>query len=134
MIATKSTLKNLKDRLHTNQYIRLGTKHKGDYVLKETIIYIEAYENYTWLHLKNGSTMLSCKSIGHYEEKFRDNSFIRVHRSYLINLSHVKSYEKKYRLVYLKGEIVLPISHRRSRSISKMIRNQEIKIPFQIAV
>lgn len=134
MITTKSTFKNLKDRLHTNQYIRLGTKHKGDYVLKETIIYIEAYENYTWLHLKNGSKLLSSKSIGYHEEKLLDNTFVRIHRSYLINLSHVKFYEKKYRLVYLKGEIVLPVSHRKNRFISKMIQNQELKIPLQMAV
>lgn len=122
------------DILESTKHIRLGTKHKGEYVLKEKIIYIEAYESYAWLYLNNGDRLLSCKPIGYYEENLADNGFVRIHRSYLINLSHLKTYESKYRLIYLKGEIVLPVSFRKNRLLSKTIHPDKSKTTFKVAV
>lgn len=131
----KKNMKNHKhESLHSNNYIRLGTKHKGKYILKKNIIYIEAYDSYSWLHLTDGSKLLSCKSIGYHEERLVDNAFIRIHRSYLINLSYLKLYEQKYRLVYLKGETILSVSHRKNRLLSKMMIDHELKMPLRVAV
>ncbi|WP_298507531.1 LytTR family transcriptional regulator DNA-binding domain-containing protein [uncultured Kordia sp.] len=116
------------------KYIRIGSKHQGDYIEKTNILYVEACESYSWLYLKNGSRILSCKTIGFYEALFSTENFIRIHRSYLINLSYLKLYEPKYRIIHLKGEIVLPVSHRKNRLISKMISNKETNTPFKIAV
>ncbi|WP_430413035.1 LytR/AlgR family response regulator transcription factor [Kordia sp.] len=93
-------------------------------------MYIEAYENYSWLHLRGGTKLLSSKPIGYHEQQLTDDRFIRVHRSYLINLTHLKFYEPKYRLVYLKGEMVLPVSFRRSRKFSQMMCNNRILTKF----
>lgn len=130
MIQIDNTIKNAYD---TN-YICLGSKHKGTYIHKSQIIYIEAYDSYSWLHLSDGTKQLSCKSIGYYEENFSQDNFIRIHRSYLINLSHLKLYEQKYRLVHLKGETVLSVSYRKNRLLSKMMIDQELKIPLRVAV
>ena len=134
MIATESMIKNLEKSVGSANYICLGSKHKGTYIHKSQIVYIEAYECYTWLHLVGGSKMLSCKPIGYYEKRFAENAFIRIHRSYLINLFHLKSYEQKYRLIYLKGGTVLSVSYRKNRLLSKMINDQELKIPLRTAV
>lgn len=118
--------------IHT--YLRIGSKHKGEYVAKSKIVYIEACESYSWIYLRDGSKMLSSKAVGFYEELFSDDNFSRIHRSYLINLSHLKQYEPRYRLVHLDGEHVLPVSHRKNRMIAKMTRNQESNTPFRMAV
>ncbi|MEM6685687.1 MAG: LytTR family DNA-binding domain-containing protein [Bacteroidota bacterium] len=114
-------------------HIRIGSKHKGTYIEKLSIVYIEACESYSWIHLTNGSKVLSSKTIGYYQALLTDDKFSRVHRSYLINLSHLKRYEPDYRLVHLKGEFTLPVSHRKNREIAKMVSKQH-HTPFRMAV
>jgi two-component system LytT family response regulator len=110
--------------LHNNSnYLLVGSKHKGKYIKKDLIAYIEACENYSWIYLVDGSKIISSKTIGHYEKVFSAAEFTRIHRSYLINLTHLKCYEPSYRLIHLKGEFTLPVSHRKNRVISKMLPN-----------
>ena len=120
--------------IDSDKYVRIGSKHQGEYVAKANIVYIEACESYSWIYLTDGSKFLSCKTIGFYEELFSEDSYARIHRSYLINLSYLKRYESRYRLVHLKGEIVLPVSHRKNRLIAKMVNNKESNTPFAMAV
>ncbi|MFK7750533.1 MAG: LytR/AlgR family response regulator transcription factor [Kordia sp.] len=120
--------------VNDSNYLRVGSKHQGEYMAKVNIVYIEACASYSWIYLKGGARILSCKTIGFYEELFSEDNFSRIHRSYLINLSYLKCYEPHYRLVHLKGEIVLPVSHRKNRLISKMVSSGELNTPFQMAV
>ncbi|EDP94685.1 LytTR family transcriptional regulator DNA-binding domain-containing protein [Kordia algicida OT-1] len=134
MKITKEKNNYKQDVSNSTKHIRLGSKHKGEYLLKEQIRYIEANECYTWFHLTDGTRQLSCKPIGYYEEELSDDGFVRIHRSYVINLSHLKSYESKYRLVYLKGETVLPVSFRKNRVISKKMVKTTSNIALKAAV
>ena len=120
--------------IDNDKYVRIGSKHQGEYIPKTEILYLEACESYSWIYLTDGSKFLSCKTIGFYEELFSEDSYARIHRSYLINLSYLKRYESRYRLVHLKGEIVLPVSHRKNRLIAKMVNNKESNTPFAMAV
>lgn len=120
--------------IDNNKYLRIGSKHQGEYIDKTQIVYVEACESYSWIYLKDGCRILSSKTIGYHEELFSEDNFSRIHRSYLINLSYLKRYESRYRLVHLKGEIVLPISHRKNRLISKMVSNSKSNTPFRMAV
>ena len=127
--------KNKRQRIiDSDKYLRIGSKHLGEYIDKSQIVYIEACESYSWIHLRGDAKFLSCKTIGFYEELFSEDNFARIHRSYLINLTHLKLYEPRYRLVHLKGEIVLPVSHRKNRVISKMVSNTKSNTPFRMAV
>jgi len=107
-----------------NNYILVGSKHKGDYLEKKQVIYVKSDISYTWLYLIDGSRYLSCKPIGYYEKYLKKDNFIRIHRSYLINLLNVKYGEQKYRLVHLKGEITLSVSYRKSQSFFKNLKNR----------
>ncbi len=57
-----------------------------------TIIYCEANSNYTNFYLNNGESLCSSKPIYEYETLLEDSSFIRVHKSFLVNLEHIKEY------------------------------------------
>ncbi len=66
------------------------TFSKPPYSLKaEEIIYLEASSNYTKLYLINGQIILSAKTLKNYETKLPSNIFLRIHRSFLINMQHV---------------------------------------------
>ena len=56
------------------------------------IIYCEANSNYTNFYFINHTTVCASKPIHEYEELLEDCSFVRIHKSLLINLEHVKEY------------------------------------------
>lgn len=68
---------------------------KGFIVLKlEDIIYCEAERSYTLFHLQGKKTVTVSKPLLDYDQLLMDTSFLRIHKSYLINLSHVKEYQR----------------------------------------
>jgi len=57
-----------------------------------TILYIESSENYVKIHTANG-IFLKEKTMKFYEENLPGNSFIRVHRCFIANISAIQSIE-----------------------------------------
>jgi two-component system, LytTR family, response regulator len=58
------------------------------------IVYCHASSNYTEFHLTNKRQILSSYTLKQYDEILTKQSFFRAHRSYLINLAHIKMYRK----------------------------------------
>ena len=56
------------------------------------IIYCEASSNYTNFHFTKRPTICASKPIHEYEELLTDSGFVRVHKSFVVNLEHVKEY------------------------------------------
>ena len=60
------------------------------------VLFCEASGSYTNVHFINKTSVCTAKAIHEYEELLSDAGFVRVHKSHLVNLLHVKE--------YLKGE------------------------------
>jgi two-component system, LytTR family, response regulator len=60
----------------------------------EEIICCEAEDSYTTFFLNSGTKICSAKTLLDYELLLRNTSFLRVHKSYLINLHHIKEYQR----------------------------------------
>jgi two-component system, LytTR family, response regulator len=58
------------------------------------IIRCESDGNYTTIFIEGDKKIVASKTLGEYEEMLSQNSFIRVHRSHLINLNKISSYVK----------------------------------------
>jgi two-component system LytT family response regulator len=68
---------------------------KGFTIVKlEDILYCEAQRSYTAFRLAPNKTLLVSKPLFDYERLLTDTSFLRVHKSFLINLLHVREYER----------------------------------------
>ncbi|SRR5258706_4918217 len=68
---------------------------EGFFVIQiRDILYCQASNNYTVIHLADRKKIISSQTLGHYEELLSDNNFFRTHRSYLVNIDHVTSYKK----------------------------------------
>jgi two-component system, LytTR family, response regulator len=66
---------------------------KGFSIVKlEEIIYCEAQRSYTVFRLVNNKTIMISKPLFDYDRLLADTIFFRVHKSFLINLLHVKEY------------------------------------------
>jgi two-component system LytT family response regulator len=58
----------------------------------ENILYGESSDNYTNIFLKNKKKMLVTRSLKELEDLLEEHSFVRVHRSYIVNLNEVERY------------------------------------------
>lgn len=103
-IAEKSGNINLDTFLHnlrqkqTPQKMRLCIPSlKGFQIIDlDDILYAESSGNYTNLHFLNKPMTCTSKPMHEYEKLLEDAGFVRIHKSILVNLLHVKE--------YLKGE------------------------------
>ncbi len=68
---------------------------KGFIILKlDEIIYCEAERSYTVFHLEGKKPVTVSKPLIEYENTLTDTPFFRIHKSFLINLKHVKEYQR----------------------------------------
>lgn len=76
------------------------------------IHYIEAYDDYVKIHTSSG-THLKKKTMAHFEQSLSPQQFIRIHRSYILNiqeLTRIESFEKNSYIAILKSGARLSIS------------------------
>ncbi len=77
-----------------------------------TIHYLEAYDDYVKIHTKDGF-FLKKKTMGHFEQTLDSKEFVRVHRSYLLNLqelTRIEPFEKDSHVALLKSGNRIPLS------------------------
>lgn len=56
-------------------------------------LYLKANDSYT-IHLKDGKRSVSSKHIRVFETNLVQKTFFRVHKSYIINLAHLKGFNR----------------------------------------
>ncbi|MFN7706013.1 MAG: LytR/AlgR family response regulator transcription factor [Chryseotalea sp.] len=74
--------------------IAVPTREGYSFIDLSEIIRCEADINYSVIHLKTGLKVVSSKSLGEYEQLLDTMGFLRIHKSHIINLDHIKSYIK----------------------------------------
>lgn len=96
---------------------------KADYKLVQieysNILYIEGLKDYVKFYLENNEkpvlTLMSMKSL---EENLPDSKFMRVHRSFIVNLDKIKTIERN-RIVF--GREYIPISENYKEKFHKFV-------------
>ncbi|OMP31390.1 LytTR family DNA-binding domain-containing protein [Mangrovimonas sp. DI 80] len=58
------------------------------------ILYCKADDNYTEIYLDNNRKKLVSKTLKYFEDALIGSSFVRVHKSYLVNINEVTKYVK----------------------------------------
>ena len=88
--------------------ISIKADYKVSLVRYADIIYIESVGEYVRLHLTSGSSIMTLLRLKNMESALPTDRFMRVHRSYIVNLGHVTGYARGR--VYLDNEEYVPIS------------------------
>jgi len=88
-------------------------------VRTEQIIHIKASSNYSHIYFEDGTCLVVSKVLSWIEQRLPQSTFLRVHRTHLINIQHLHSItlSNDSELVLRTGE-VLPVAKRR-KSILK---------------
>jgi two-component system LytT family response regulator len=78
------------------------------------VIYCESDSSYTIFYLLNGRRITASKSIIEYELLLERSGFCRIHKSFLVNLNHVKEYIRgEGGSVLLTDDRVIEVSRRK---------------------
>jgi two-component system, LytTR family, response regulator len=74
-------------------YFFVKCEQKYEKIFLDDILYIEGMQNYVRIHTEKGKymTLLSLKDI---EQNLEQGSFLRVHKSYIVNTAKIDSIEK----------------------------------------
>jgi two-component system LytT family response regulator len=99
-IEEKSGNTNLETFLHNLKHKQSAQKMKlcipslkGFQVIElDDILYAESSGNYTNLYFANNKMVCTSKPMHEYEKLLEDAGFLRIHKSILVNLLHVKEY------------------------------------------
>lgn len=94
--------------------IAIPTETGFEFLKFNTIIYLEAQSNYTKFYLTDNSTIITAKTLKHFEEILPEDLFFRTHKTYLVNMNFIKRFSKidEFVVELITGQ-KLPVSHRK---------------------
>ena len=88
----------------------------------EDILYLEASDSYTTVFTRDGKRTISSKHIRVFETNLDPKKFFRVHKSYIINLEHLKGFSRtEGNMAQLDSGALIPVSRRRLPDFLSMI-------------
>lgn len=107
-----------------NPRIGLPVADRIEFVGIRDIIHCKGEGNYTHIYFENNKHLLVAKTLVEFEELLQEYSFIRTHKSHLVNLRHVSAYLKidGGSLRLSNGDIVA-ISRRRKEMIISALKS-----------
>ncbi|UJH66042.1 LytR/AlgR family response regulator transcription factor [Allomuricauda sp. SCSIO 65647] len=81
-----------KNKVNENEILEIKANRKTHRIAINTILFIEGLGNYVTFHLEDTSKVTSYGSIKGVLQRL-PNNFRRVHKSYIVNKDHIKSYD-----------------------------------------
>ena len=96
---------------------------KTHLVKVENIVYLESAGEYVRLHLSDGTTLVTLFRLKNMESQLQPSQFMRVHRSYIINLSYVAGFTKGR--VYISDDDYVPIGDNYKEQFLNYINNSQ---------
>ncbi|WP_272149257.1 LytR/AlgR family response regulator transcription factor [Tenacibaculum aiptasiae] len=108
-----------------DDYIFIKSDYKLIKINLKDIIYVEGLKDYLKFYTVNSEKpYLTLKSMKSLEEELSNKYFMRVHRSFLVNLKMITTVERN-RIVF--GEKYIPISEKYKENFQKFIEGDFLK-------
>lgn len=90
-----------------NEYLTVKAGYKVSLIQIAEIVYLESAGEYVRIHLTDGTTVTTLFRLKNMETALPADAFVRVHRSYIVHLRCIKSYDRAR--IYLSDTDYLPI-------------------------
>ena len=90
----------------------IATPKGLEFVKIENIIHCVGKDGYTTLHFNNRERVLSSQRIGHFTSILEQHFFFQVHKSHLINLNEIETYQNEGFAIMSNGNKI-PVSRYR---------------------
>jgi two-component system LytT family response regulator len=113
-------LHNMDTGEYAQQRLAVATNEGTHFVPLADLFRIEAESNYARIFARNSKPILVSKTLKDLEESLPANLFLRIHKSHLVNLLHIKNLLPEQRLGLSNGD-VLDVSRRRWAEVQKAV-------------
>ena len=103
------------------EYISVKADYKVSLVKISDIVHLESEGEYVWMHLADGTTITTLFRLKNMEAALPSDMFMRVHRSYIVNLRCIKGYVRGR--VFLSDTEYVPIGENYKESFQHYIES-----------
>lgn len=91
------------------------------FFMVDEILRLEADKNYTHIHLQQKRPFIASKTLKHFEDLLDDFSFIRTHKSHLVNPRHVTRLSNNSEYLILTDGSRVEVSRRKKEEVQKQL-------------
>jgi len=124
-ITIKAELDELNKTINAfkNKQIVLKGQYETTFIPAENIVYLQADKVYTTLYYyddhSNYKKIVDSKNLGFWEEELSDFPFVRIHKSFLVNMTKIVSIGNKH-IKLVNGE-TLDVARERRKLVHQMV-------------
>jgi two-component system LytT family response regulator len=121
---TSSQLTMLQKQLRGEPVTKIAIpgQHGISFIDLNEIVYSEASNNYSKLILSDGRHFLVSKTLKDVQEVLEEEHFLRVHRQYIINLNHVKQFNRNEGILTMTNGDNIPIARNQKERLVEKYR------------
>jgi len=113
----------IEEKVEKNNYIFVRSERKMVKVIFDEILYVESLSDYIKIYTKQ-KVLVTRETISNLEMKLPSQYFLRIHRSYIINLNKTDSYTNE--LVEIEKNAI-PISRTYKENVLKKLHENSLK-------
>lgn len=104
---------NFTNNNNNNKKITINTDGKLLFLNVEDIIFVESDGNYSTIFMDDKQKILVTKKLKEVNALLPDQSFFRIHNSFIVNLSKIKEYIKNEGYVIMESNHKIPVARQR---------------------
>ncbi|MBT3243221.1 MAG: response regulator transcription factor [Bacteroidetes bacterium] len=109
---------------HDKEHLFVKSEYRLIRINFSDIQYIEGMREYVRIHLLSDKPVMSLLSMKSLEEQLPGDRFMRVHRSFIVNLSEIKIVERS-RIVF--GDKYIPVAEQYKEQFQKYVDSNFLK-------
>jgi two-component system LytT family response regulator len=120
----KALQENLKNISHQEKKIILKTTENIYLLDLRNIICCESDSNYTNVHTVESGKIMISKTLKEYDDMLSGFGFYRIHKSFLINMAHIRRFEKQDGgYIVLTNDLKIPVASRKRDEMLALCRS-----------
>jgi len=119
---TPAQLSQLQKQIRGEQInkIAIPTQTGISFIDLNEIVYAEASNNYSRLVLIDGRNFVISKTLKDVQDVLEESHFLRIHRQYIINLNHVKHFNRNECILSMINKTDIPVArNQKDRLVEK---------------
>lgn len=104
------------------EYISVRADYKTSLIKISNIVYLESEGEYVRMNLNDGTKVVTLFRLKNMESSLPSDTFMRVHRSYIVNLKCITGYTKGR--IFLENDDYVPIGENYKETFLKYVENK----------
>ncbi len=129
-IQEEKTRKEMESKLKTNNsgdpdFILVKSDYKIVKILLDDILFVESANEYVKIFLATGEMIMTFMRLKNIEEELPKSKFLRVQRSFIVNLDKIKAVEKNK--IHIEHKKIIPIGEQYKDGFQEYLGSRFVK-------